>query len=216
MACEWDRTGFVTQGAGNKSQFADGSFESKYFTRNPISRFLVRNFFGRLEELLAKTQGKILDVGAGKGGAYMFLGEATMGRGIVAVEPQREYLKILAENAPKITAVEGSIYNLPFADKSFDTVMCLEVLEHLDSPDKGMAELCRVCRRWLIVTVPREPIWRILNLVRGAHLKAFGNTPDHRQHWSRRGFVQFVSKYAEVKDVRSPLPWTIVLAGPKG
>jgi SAM-dependent methyltransferase len=129
---------------------------------------------------------------------------------------QREYLKILAENAPEVTAVGGSIYKLPFADKFFDTVMCLEVLEHLDSPDKGMEELCRVCRRWLIMSVPREPIWRILNVVRGAHLKDFGNTPDHRQHWSRGGFVQFVGQYADVKEVRSPLPWTIVLVGPRG
>jgi hypothetical protein len=67
MPCEWDRTGFVAGGGKNKSEFADGSFESKYCTRNPISRLLVRIFFGRLEELLVRTHGKILDVGAAGG-----------------------------------------------------------------------------------------------------------------------------------------------------
>jgi SAM-dependent methyltransferase len=112
----------------------------------------------------------------------------------------------------ELEQVEGSIYELPFEDESFETVMCSEVLEHLTEPEKGVRELARVCRRWLVVSVPREPIWRGLNIVRGAFLSSFGNTPGHLRHWTSRGFVEWVSGYAEVKYVRCPLPWTIVLA----
>lgn len=198
-----------------ESLISDRSFENKYLTRNPISRLMVWNFFRELQEILDMTKGKILDVGAGQGGAYMFLKPEIIGRGITAIEPNTAYFEKMAEVAPMVQQVEGSIYELPLEDKSFDTVMCSEVMEHLTEPDKGLQELLRVCRRWLVLSVPREPIWRILNIARGAYLKDFGNTPDHRQHWSRKGFLRWVSQHAEIKEVRSPLPWTIVLAAPK-
>ncbi len=190
----------------------DQPSREKYSSRNPISRYLVRNFFDKLVEVLDMTEGKVLDVGAGAGDAYMFLPQEIKRRGVVAVEPNAAYFERMSSIAPELEQVEGSIYELPFDDKSFDTVMCSEVLEHLTEPDKGMRELVRVCRRWLVVSVPREPMWRVLNIVRGAYLSRLGNTPDHLQHWTRRRFVQWVGGYAEVKQVRCPLPWTIVLA----
>lgn len=161
------------------------------------------------------TEGRLLDVGAGEGDAYTFLSPEITRRGVVAVEPNTAYFGRMSKIAPTLQQIEGSIYKLPFEDKSFDTVICSEVMEHLTEPDKGLRELLRVCRRWLVLSVPREPIWRILNVVRCAHLKDFGNTPDHHQHWSKRDFIRWVSEYAEIKEVRSPLPWTIVLAVPK-
>ena len=40
---------------------------------------------------------------------------------------------------------------------------------------------------------PREPLWRGLNIARGAYLKDLGNTPGHLNHWSKRGFVALLS-----------------------
>ncbi|MHC4911996.1 MAG: class I SAM-dependent methyltransferase [Planctomycetota bacterium] len=146
------------------------------------------------------------------GGAILFGERLSEARNKFAVEPNAAYFERMSEIAPELEHIEGSIYELPFADNSFDTVMCSEVLEHLTEPDKGIRELLRVCRRWLVVSVPREPVWRMLNILRGAYLSRFGNTPDHLQHWTRRDFVRWVGGYAEVKEVRCPLPWTIVLA----
>jgi hypothetical protein len=69
-----------------------------------------------------------------------------------------------------------------------------------------------VAERWLLVSVPREPLWRTVNMARGAYIKDLGNTPGHLNHWSRRGFVRFVSQVAEVQEVTSPFPWTCVWA----
>jgi hypothetical protein len=88
----------------------------------------------------------------------------------------------------------------------------MEVLEHLEDPERGFAEVCRVSKRWVIATVPREPIWRMLNMARLKYVTSLGNTPGHLNHWSARGFRKFVGHFANVHACRTPLPWTVVLA----
>jgi hypothetical protein len=85
------------------------------------------------------------------------------------------------------------------------------VLEHVPDPDHTLAEMARVAAGHLVVSVPREPLWRALNLARGAYLKDLGNTPGHVNHWSRRAFVRMLSRHGEVVEVRSPFPWTMLL-----
>ena len=63
----------------------------------------------------------------------------------------------------------------------------------------------------LLVSVPREPLWRALNMARGAYLTDLGNTPGHVNHWSRRGFEALLSRHGEVVETRSPFPWTMTL-----
>ena len=75
-----------------------------------------------------------------------------------------------------------------------------------------LREIARVSRRHVILSVPNEPLWRVLNMPRGAYLPDLGNTPGHLQHWSRRAFVRFVSQELRIDRVRSTLPWTVVAA----
>jgi hypothetical protein len=63
----------------------------------------------------------------------------------------------------------------------------------------------------VVVSVPREPIWCGLNMVRGKYFSKLGNTPGHIQHWSSSDFVNLVSKYFDVVEVKKPLPWTMLL-----
>ena len=63
-----------------------------------------------------------------------------------------------------------------------------------------------------MLSVPREPVWRIANLARLKYIRAFGNTPGHVNHWSRRSFVDFVGRELDVGQVLSPFPWTMLAA----
>jgi 2-polyprenyl-3-methyl-5-hydroxy-6-metoxy-1,4-benzoquinol methylase len=90
-------------------------------------------------------------------------------------------------------------------------VVCCEVLEHLADPARALALLARLAQPHLIVSVPREPLWRILNLARGRYWAALGNTPGHLQHWSARRFLALLHDHVEVREVRTPLPWTMAL-----
>ena len=103
------------------------------------------------------------------------------------------------------------IQELDPAEDAAELVVCCEVLEHLPDPEAGLAMVARLARPWAIVSVPREPLWRALNVARGKYLGDLGNTPGHLNHWSRRGFLRFLGRHLEVVEVRSPLPWTMAL-----
>jgi hypothetical protein len=85
-------------------------------------------------------------------------------------------------------------------------------LEHVRQPEKVLIEAARVSSRYAIFSVPREPLWRVLNVVRGRYLPDLGNTPGHIQHWSTNKFIELVSQHFNVLQVRQPLPWTMLLA----
>jgi hypothetical protein len=92
-----------------------------------------------------------------------------------------------------------------------ELVICCEVLEHLDDPERALDVLAELARPWLIASVPREPLWRALNLLRLSYVRDLGNTPGHLNHWSERGFVRFLTRRFEVVEVVNPLPWTMAL-----
>lgn len=130
-----------------------------------------------------------------------------------------EYVSALVPKAqelnPGVKVIEESVYELTHEDNTFDIVFLLEVLEHLDYPDKALAEISRVLKDdgVLILGVPREPLWRMLNMVRGKYLKDFGNTIGHLNHWSASGLERFVTEhFGPVVSRKNPLPWTLVLA----
>ena len=101
--------------------------------------------------------------------------------------------------------------HLPFADGEFDAATAIEVLEHVPDPEHTLAEMARCAQRHLLVSVPREPLWRLSNMARGAYLSELGNTPGHLNHWSRRSFVALLARHGKVMETRSPFPWTMLL-----
>ncbi len=193
------------------------SFRGKYLEANPISRALVDGFYDNVFDLVARARAEdVVEVGCGEGFSTeklrAFLPPSVPLRGL---EIEDRLIAEARQRNPTTEFIKGSIYELPFADASIDTIVCLEVLEHLDAPAKALVELCRVARRHLVLSVPREPLWRALNFARGKYVTGLGNTPGHLNHWSRRQFTAFVERKADVVVVRSPVPWTIVLARPR-
>jgi len=98
------------------------------------------------------------------------------------------------------------------ADSEFDVATAIEVLEHVPDPEHAVAEMARCARGGhVLVSVPREPLWRGLNMARGAYWRDLGNTPGHVNHWSKRSFTDLLSRHGEVVEARSPFPWTMLL-----
>jgi 2-polyprenyl-3-methyl-5-hydroxy-6-metoxy-1,4-benzoquinol methylase len=126
-----------------------------------------------------------------------------------------EHPKLRAEwrqrQRPNLEFHAGDGHTLPYGDGEFEAATAMEVLEHVPDPEAVLAQMCRVTSRWVLVSVPREPLWRALNMARGAYLRDFGNTPGHLNHWSKRGLAALLARHGEIVELRSPFPWTMAL-----
>ena len=192
-----------------------GNAYDKYGSRNPVVRWIMRGFNDTLNSLVEKTTPKTIhEIGCGEG--YLVLGWSRQGITARGSDFSSNVIELARVNAvelgisPDVFEVR-SIYEMEPGRDSADLVVCCEVLEHLERPEEGLRALQRIASRYVIVSVPREPIWRLLNMARGKYLADFGNTPGHIQHWSRDNFVHLVEHYFDIIDVRSPLPWTMLL-----
>ncbi len=175
---------------------------------------LLARFLRTIDSLLDVAQPtSLLDVGCGEGVVTELLARRTSGR-VVGVDLGDERMRgeWARRQGGRLDFLPASAYDLPFDDRSFECVCALEVLEHLERPHDALAEMVRVSARWLLVSVPREPLWRAAHLLAGRHVRALGNTPGHVNHWSARGVERLVGAYADLMEVARPFPWTVVLA----
>jgi 2-polyprenyl-3-methyl-5-hydroxy-6-metoxy-1,4-benzoquinol methylase len=155
----------------------------------------------------------VLDVGCGEGVLTLEWAERLGSGRIVGID--LEDPKLRAEWArrerPNLEFRAEEATRLSFGDGEFELAAAIEVLEHVPEPEATLAEMARVASGHLLVSVPREPLWRGLNMARGAYWRELGNTPGHLNHWSKRGFVSLLSRYGDVVEARSPFPWTMLL-----
>ena len=191
-----------------------GNVTNKYESKNLLVKQAMKGFNDALFELLSIARvGSVHEVGCGEGHLSVRLAKA--GYLVKASDFSGKIIEIAKQNAAvnkvRIQFRTSSVYDLTPSRDSAPLVMCCEVLEHLQDPDKAMKILRRLASPYLILSVPHEPIWRILNMLSGRHLKHWGNTPGHIQHWSKHAFVHFASQYMDIIKVKTPLPWTMVL-----
>ncbi|HLP44001.1 MAG TPA: class I SAM-dependent methyltransferase [Candidatus Nanoarchaeia archaeon] len=184
----------------------------KHTSTKVLQRFLINRFFNTLlGELALIKPATILDVGCGEGFTLERLRKAGIGEKTIGVDFLERAIKIGKEVHPHLDLRQGNVYHLDFPDNSFDYVLCLEVLEHLEHPEKALAELRRVAKMGCIISVPREPLFRLANFVRGKNLSRWGNDIEHIQHWSSTAIARLVSGYFKVNQIRKPFPWTIIV-----
>jgi 2-polyprenyl-3-methyl-5-hydroxy-6-metoxy-1,4-benzoquinol methylase len=156
---------------------------------------------------------RVLEVGCGHGVAVTLVAERLGDGRIVGIDLEDPKLQAEWEtrSRPNLDYRVEEATSLSFADDEFDMATAIEVLEHVPEPEQTLAEMARVASRWLLVSVPREPVWRAVNMARGAYLRDLGNTPGHLNHWSKTSFKRLLSRYGTVQEVRSPFPWTMLL-----
>jgi 2-polyprenyl-3-methyl-5-hydroxy-6-metoxy-1,4-benzoquinol methylase len=179
-----------------------------------VERRLVRGFLSELERLVVSTEARdVHEVGCGEGELLLRL--ARRGLHVRGTDISEEVIAHARRRAAderldvelRVAAIDALD---PQAD-SAELILCCEVMEHVDDPAAALEVIARLARPWAIVSVPREPLWRVLNMGRLKYVRELGNTPGHLQHWSRASFVRFLRPRLQVVEVRSPLPWTMAL-----
>jgi 2-polyprenyl-3-methyl-5-hydroxy-6-metoxy-1,4-benzoquinol methylase len=191
-----------------------GNTFDKYGSSNPFVRRMMSAFEREALQLLDRAAPtSVLDVGCGEGVLVQSWAQRLPGARMVGVDLEEASIQQgwSEHAAPNLEyrVVDGP--GLPFADGEFELASAMEVLEHLPDPEQMLAEMARCARSNLLVSVPREPLWRMLNMARGAYWSSWGNTPGHLNHWSARSLRALLSGFGEIAELRSPFPWTMVL-----
>jgi SAM-dependent methyltransferase len=191
-----------------------GNTYDKYGSENPVVKKLMAGFHASLDELWDMAQpSSVLDVGCGEGVLTSEWAERLEHGRIVGIDLDDPKLRAEWDKRrrPNLEYRAEEATRLSFADDEFDMATAIEVLEHVPQPEQTLAEMSRVSSRWLLVSVPREPIWRMVNMARGAYWSSFGNTPGHVNHWTKVGFKSLLTQFGAVEEIRSPFPWTMLL-----
>ena len=171
-------------------------FDLKQYRGKEVEHVRVESIL----DLLPNDAGEVLEAGCRDG--YITLKLADRYKKITALD-----LHMPLIDHPRVTCVRGDITSLPFTDRSFDLVVCTEVLEHI-MPEKLQAacsELMRVCRRYLLIGVPYRQDLRV-HATRCVHcgkenpttghvnsfdeerlFSLFGNMPFHQADYPGRG-----------------------------
>ncbi|HEY2570912.1 MAG TPA: class I SAM-dependent methyltransferase [Solirubrobacteraceae bacterium] len=191
-----------------------GNTYDKYGSENPVVRRLMASFERTLDELMGQARPQsLLDVGCGEGVlVHRWALEMPQAR-LVGIDLEEESIQAgwAERQAPNLEYRTMPAEDLPFAENEFELASAIEVLEHVPDPEHTVAEMARCASRHLLVSVPREPLWRMLNIARGAYVTELGNTPGHLNHWSKRSFTELLARHGEVVETRSPFPWTMLL-----
>jgi len=192
-----------------------GNYYDKYAARNPLVRWMMRGFMAAFDDLvqLSGVSDRAMEIGCGEGELSIRLARGGMQvrscdiADEAIVEARRRASLAGVGVTFETCGIEAAVPGMGTAP----LVVCCEVLEHLDDPLAALETLANISTDYLIVSVPREPLWRVLNMMRLRYVRELGNTPGHVNHWSRQGIIDLLSSRFEVLAVRSPLPWTMVL-----
>lgn len=191
-----------------------GNTFDKYGSQNPIVRWMMNGFDSTLSKFVADAAPETIhEVGCGEG--FWVMNWAAEGRTVKGTDFSAQVIEMAKKNAVSRNLDDTvfevkSIYDVEAAADSADLIVCCEVMEHVDDPERAFQALTRIVKRDLIVSVPREPLWRALNMARGKYLGDLGNTPGHINHWTSLGIRKLAEQYFDVVSLEKPLPWTML------
>ena len=186
----------------------------EYNSTNFISKALINNYYEKIKRIVGEFSDnmRILEAGCGAAESSDRIQSLLKGQHFEISDYDPRYVSKVKEHKKHHFITQESVYELKRPDNSFDVVFLLEVMEHLDNYELALKELFRVSRKYVILSVPNEPLWRMLNLARFRYVRHWGNTPGHLNHWGASQFSRLVSKYGIVRKIYLPIPWIILLA----
>jgi 2-polyprenyl-3-methyl-5-hydroxy-6-metoxy-1,4-benzoquinol methylase len=189
---------------GNKQKHENG---------NPLQRALIGNFHRQLCELVRqRNPSEILEIGCGEGYVLSALRQAGVSCPLHGIDFSEAAIADAQRRVPDATFTVEDARTIAASGRKYDLVLMIEVLEHLPEPQRMLTVLDQLAKRHVVLSVPWEPFFRGLNLLRGKHVLALGNDPEHIQHWSRSGFNRFASERFDVRAAPLVFPWTLLAA----
>lgn len=195
----------------NEELIKKSSNEQKYTNKNFFHKLFLNLFLDTIFDEINKLNPKtILDFGCGEG----FFLKAMKDRGlsekkILGVDNRKKAVENASSLLPEYDFKQIDLFQISPDEFQFDLVMAIEVLEHLYEPEKFVKHLNLLSSRYLLFTVPFEPWFQTINLLRGRDILRLGNHPEHVNHWSPASFRKFLTPYIRIKNLFIKFPWIV-------
>ncbi|MCF7821137.1 MAG: class I SAM-dependent methyltransferase [Mariprofundaceae bacterium] len=145
------------------------------------------------------SQGELLDIGCGEGALLHAVGMEGIG-----VDLNSERLILAAERGLSVALANGE--QLPFADASFETVVSMEVLEHVPDMNGMIREIKRVLKpggHWLI-SVPSVTLRSWYEMSR-EHRPYYCDADEHYREFSSANLPWFEHRFVSTKEFEKQL-----------
>lgn len=151
-----------------------------------LSRYLDR----MAAQVKSIAPSSVLDAGCGEGYVYRGL----RARGVDArwhgVDLSDGAVSYAAARSPEARWSTADLRRISVPDRHAELVLCSQVLEHIPSPEGVRDELARVSARWLLISVPLEPVFRGICALTVA--VGVGQDPGHVNFWTPSQFRSFL------------------------
>lgn len=186
----------------------------KYHTANPLVRVLLKQFLDEVLEVVGELEpSSITDLGCGEGVVAWLLHERFPYISYTGLDTSRRSVETARSLNPELRFEVRSLHDPPSAsaEERAELALCLEVLEHLPDPDRAVSRILSWTQSRALVSVPWEPFFRLGNLLRGRHLRNWGDHPEHLQHFGRRSLRRLLAHHATVERVWTSFPWVFGL-----
>jgi 2-polyprenyl-3-methyl-5-hydroxy-6-metoxy-1,4-benzoquinol methylase len=189
----------------------------KYRAKNPIKRALIRRFVERVSQLFSEGPApeSVLEIGIGEGFLSGHLSSLHPKTKFSGVDIQEQDLARLRAKFPHIDARAGNIYDLSALPGGYDLVICAEVLEHLDEPERALDQIVALRPARVILTVPHEPWFMLSNLAMGKNITRLGNDIEHCNHFTVASFRRLLSTRFDLNRVTTSYPWILASGQPR-
>jgi len=151
----------------------------------------------------------VLDAGCGEGIVYRAMKKRGYRGKWCGFDFSTEAVEFAKQESPETQWRDASVYDIPFADESFDLVFSSQVLEHVTIPQTALNEFARVSRKWILLSVPLEPWFRALTWL-SVHLR-IGGDPGHVNFWTGQDFRRFAARAGQLKHWERTTIYQIVL-----
>lgn len=168
-------------------------YKGSYHSRQTRYQFVLRNFANYFKD-------SILDVGCDQTYLKSFLNQIKSNR--------IKYIGVDKMGTPDII-IDLEKSPLPFQDKEFDFVCCLDVLEHLNNPYEIFDELVRVSRKFILLSLPNnsyflERIIIMRGMIPGDKYGLPSNPPEDRHKWffNLNNAAKFISYRSKINGFR--------------
>lgn len=158
---------------------------------NALYQGVLSRYLGRMaHHVRALRPATVLDAGCGEGYVYRGLKERGVSASWEGVDFSEGAVRFAAARNPECRWSVGDLRQMTQPANSAELVLCSQVLEHIPQPERVRDELARVSAKWLLVSVPLEPVFRSICALTVA--TGIGQDPGHVNFWTPSAFRNFL------------------------